>query len=569
VKNEAEPKPAWTLALFGLIILLSGALLAHLVRTSDGISVRDIRFAGANGTTMSALLYVPEGARPDRLAPGILAVHGYINSRETQDGFAIEFARRGYVVLSIDQTGHGYSGGPAFSNGFGGPDGLRYLRSLPMVDTSQIGLEGHSMGGWTVLAAAAAMPDAYQAVVLEGSSTGAPFAKEGSTTWPRNLALVFSRYDEFSKIMWGVDRAMDVPTSDKLKAVFGASASIKEGRVYGATANGTARILHQPGTTHPGDHFSTEAIGQATDWFAATLKGGTPKPASDQIWFWKEVGTGIGLIGFVMILLGTFDMLVRTSLFRSLRAPAVAAVDHRDKVWWRAFAVSTTVPALLFFPAFIAAFLLLPASFVLPQAVTTQIALWALSGAGVTILINRFAGRSTSAARSDWTLCILIAMVTVLVGYASLAIVDRVFHTDIRFWIVAVKLPSARQLGIATIYVVPITLAFLVTLKTLCHALTVRGDSGVTLYSSAALALTSGFIAMLSLIYGIFFATGTLVTSFDPLSTVIALQFVPVLGAVAVIGIFTWRRTGSHRPGAILVGLLVTLYTVAGTATQV
>jgi dienelactone hydrolase len=569
VKIEAEPKPAWTLALFGLIILLSGALLAHLVRTSDGISVRDIRFAGTNGTTMSALLYVPEGARPDRRAPGILAVHGYINSRETQDGFAIEFARRGYVVLSIDQTGHGYSGGAAFSNGFGGPDGLRHLRSLPMVDTAQIGLEGHSMGGWTVLAAAAAMPDAYQSMVLEGSSTGAPFAKEGSTTWPRNLALVFSRYDEFSKIMWGVDRAMDVPASDKLKAVFGTNASIKEGRVYGVIANGTARVLHQPRTTHPGDHFSTEAIGQATDWFAATLKGGTPKPASDQIWFWKEVGTGVGLIGFVMILLGTFDMLVRTSFFRSLRAPAVAAVDHRDRAWWRAFAVSTTVPALLFFPTFIAAFMLLPASFVLPQAVTTQITLWALSGAGVTILINRFAGRSTSAARSDWLLCILIAVASVLVGYASLAIVDRVFHTDIRFWIVAVKLPGARQLGIATIYVVPITLAFLVTLKMLCHALTVRGDSGVTRYSSAALALTSGFIAMLGLIYGIFFATGTLVTGFDPLSTVIALQFVPVLGAVAVIGIFAWRRTGSHRPGAILVGLLVTLYTVAGTATQV
>ncbi|WP_201721683.1 hypothetical protein [Caulobacter sp. B11] len=29
----------------------------------------------------------------------MLAVHGYINSRETQSPFAIEFARRGYVVL--------------------------------------------------------------------------------------------------------------------------------------------------------------------------------------------------------------------------------------------------------------------------------------------------------------------------------------------------------------------------------------------------------------------------------------------------------------------------------------
>ena len=566
--NEAGPKPAWPLALFGLLILMSGALLAHMVRTSDGISVRDIRFAGTNGKTMSALLYVPAGASQNRRAPGILAVHGYINSRETQDGFAIEFARRGYVVLSIDQTGHGYSSGPAFSNGFGGPDGLRYLRSLPMVDTTQIGLEGHSMGGWTVLAAAAAMPDAYRAIVLEGSSTGAPFAKEGSTTWPRNLALVFSRYDEFSKIMWGVDRAIDVARSEKLKAVFGTNEPITEARTYGAIDDGTARVLHQPSTTHPGDHFSNEAIGRATDWFAATLNGGTPKPASDQIWFWKEVGTGVGLIGFVMILLGAFDILVRTSFFSSLRAPAVPAVDHRERAWWRAFAISTTTPALLFFPAFIAAFLLLPASLALPQAVTTQIALWALSGAGLTVLINRFAGRSSANAPSDLSLSILLAILTVAVGYMSLVIIDQLFHIDIRFWIVAVKVPSARQLGIAAIYVVPITLAFSVTLKTLCHALTVRSDTCIARYSAAILALTSGFIFMLVLIYSVFFATGTLITDFDPLSTVIALQFVPVLGAVAVIGMFTWRRTGSHRPGAILVGILVTLYTVAGTATQ-
>jgi len=136
---------------------------------------------GAKGNTMSALLYVPANATAQTPAPGILAVHGYINSRETQDGFAIEFARRGYVVLALDQTGHGYSDPPAFANGFGGPDGLAHLRSLDIVDKNNIGLEGHSMGGWTVLAAAAAMPNDYRAMVLEGSSTGKPFAADGGT----------------------------------------------------------------------------------------------------------------------------------------------------------------------------------------------------------------------------------------------------------------------------------------------------------------------------------------------------------------------------------------------------
>ncbi len=566
--KTVTPKHRWSLILAGLIIVLAGAFLAQLVRTADGTTVQDIRFTGTTGTVMSALLYVPKNATAATPAPGILAVHGYINSRETQDGFAIEFARRGYVVLSLDQTGHGYSGGAAFSNGFGGPDGLRYLKSLPMVDTNQIGLEGHSMGGWAVLAAADAMPEDYSSLVLVGSSTGAPFAPEGSTTWPRNLALVFSRYDEFSKLMWNVDRAQEVPSSEKLQTVFGTDAPVAEQAVYGSIAEGTARKLYQPSTTHPGDHFSAAAIGNATDWFAATLNGGTPRPVSDQVWYWKEVGTGIGLVGFIMIMLGVFDALVRLPVFASMRSEANPAAKRRDRSWWRAFAVTTTLPALLFFPTFIVAFLLLPASGVLPQAITTQTALWAVVGAGLNFILRRFMRQPANILQSDWKRSILLAVATVAAGYGALWLVDQLFLTDFRLWVVAVKLPNLRQLGIAAIYVVPITFAFLVMAKSLSSA-TVRSDSVQKQYMAAILSLTTGFIVMLSVIYGIFFVTGSLVTAFDPLSTVIALQFVPVLTAVAIIGIFTWRRTGSYRPGGLIAGMLVTLYVVAGTATQI
>ena len=211
----------WSLAIAGVILILAGGVLAYLTQTSGGIQIRDVRFAGAKGNIMSALLYIPPNATAQTPAPGILAVHGYINSRETQDGFAIEFARRGYVVLALDQTGHGYSDPPAFANGFGGPDGLAHLRNLDIVDKNNIGLEGHSMGGWTVLAAASAMPNDYKSMVLEGSSTGKPFAAEGTAAWPRNVALVFAQYEEFPDLMWGVERARDVTQSPKLWALFG------------------------------------------------------------------------------------------------------------------------------------------------------------------------------------------------------------------------------------------------------------------------------------------------------------------------------------------------------------
>lgn len=559
------PRGGLWMVVLGLIIAIGGAWWASSVQTSGGVSVRDIRFTGASGKTMSALLYVPPGASPQAKAPAILAVHGYINSRETQDAFAIEFARRGYVVLAIDQRGHGYSDGPAYADGFGGPDGLKYLRSLPMVDTANIGLEGHSMGGWTVLAAAAAMPDAYKAVVLEGSSTGKPFAQEGSPVWPRNLGLVFSQYDEFSKLMWGVDKARDIGTSAKLKAVFGTTETIQPRKLYGSIADGTARILATPAVTHPGDHISPEAVARAIDWFSVTLKGGKPIPSSDQIWVGKEIGTGLGLVGFVLVVLGSFDLLLGMSAFAGMRREPVAGSVRRDGKWRTAFLQTAFLPMLTFFPCFIAVFLLVQPNPVLPQTVSTQVALWLLVGAAISYWI----GRGTRVGpQSGWGQSIAVALLSTAAGYALLALVDRVFVTDFRLWVVAIKLPSVQQLMIAAIYVVPITFGFVAAMRTLTGRLTVKGDGWLAQYGWAKVTMVLGIFVLLAVDYGVFFATGQLPTAFDPLTTVIAIQFVVLLPVIGVIGIFTWRRTGSHRPGALLVGLLVTLYTVAGTATQ-
>ncbi len=348
----------WSLAILGVVLILAGGLLAHLTQTSGGIRIQDVRFKGAKGNTMSALLYIPPNATTQTPAPGILAVHGYINSRETQDGFAIEFARRGYVVLALDQTGHGYSDPPAFANGFGGPDGLAYLRSLEIVDKDNIGLEGHSMGGWTVLAAATASPADYKSMVLEGSSTGKPFAADGTPNWLRNVALVFARYEEFSTLMWGVDKARDVTQSPKLWALFGTQGPVEPGKVYGDIAQGMARVLHTPAITHAAEHISHEAIGYSLDWFAKTLQGGTPRPVDDQIWFRKEIGTLIALFGFVALLIGAFDGLLEASMFSRLRLPEAAdgtmpehsAVSSRR--WTRAFILTAFIPALTYYPAF-------------------------------------------------------------------------------------------------------------------------------------------------------------------------------------------------------------------------
>ena len=568
----------WSLAILGVVLILAGGLLAHFTQTAGGIRIEDVRFQGAKGNTMSALLYIPPNATPQIPAPGILAVHGYINSRETQDGFAIEFARRGYVVLALDQTGHGYSDPPAFAGGFGGPDGLAYLRSLEFVDKTNIGLEGHSMGGWTVLAAATAAPNDYKSMVLEGSSTGKPFAADGTTSWPRNVALVFAQYEEFSTLMWGVDLARDVTQSPKLWGLFGTQGQVEPGKVYGDIAQGTARVLYTPAITHPAEHISHEAIGHSLDWFAKTLQGGTPRPVDDQIWFRKEIGTLIALLGFIALLIGSFDALLEAPMYSRLRLPEIAdgtMPEHTaasGRRWTTAFILSAFIPALTYYPAFALGGTFVKPSAFLPQGITNQILVWAVINGLITLALMRFApkraSRSGIVAQS-----VVIAIASVAIGYAALWLADLAFKIDFRFWIVALKLMSAKQFLIFLIYLVPFTAFFVIALHVLHRNFSTMAASRGALYLTNILALTLGFIVLVGGQYAILWLTGKLFNplpdpGFVPLSTIVAIQFVPLLAICAVIATFTWRRTGSSLPGALICGLFVTWYVVAGTATQ-
>lgn len=564
------------LAIAGAVMMLAGGLLAYFTQTSGGIRIEDVRFAGEKGNTMSALVYVPPTATEQHPAPGILAVHGYLNSREAQGDFAVEFARRGYVVVALDQAGHGYSDPPAFGYDFGGPDGLRYLRSLPFVDKDNIGLEGHSMGGWTVLAAAAAMPDAYKAVVLEGSSTGAPFAKEGDPSWPRNLAVVFSKYDEFAGIMWGSPKPTALPTTPKIKAVFGVQEPIEIGKVYGDVGQGAARILQQPAVTHPGDHISHEAIGYALDWFGKTLVGGTPLPADDQIWLRKELGTGAALVGFVVFLLGIFDLLLSLPVFAGLRSDVTGAAVAESQPARRimaAFWITVLIPPLTYYPAFMLGDAFLPASVLFPQTFTSQVMVWAVINLVIALALLRLAPRSFERT-GIMVRSLFIALAVVAIGYAVVWLADAVLKIDLRFWFFALKLPSAAQFRAFLSYILPFTAFFVVSLHMLHRNFSAPSTPRVRHYAITVLSLVLGFVILEAVQYGHLWLTGELINpiaynpALVPLSTIIGINFLPVFVAVGFISTFTWRRTGSSLPGALICSLLVTWYLTVGTATH-
>jgi pimeloyl-ACP methyl ester carboxylesterase len=567
-----------------LALILAGDVLAWTVQTGGGsIRIDDVRWTGASGTGMSALLYVPEGVTAADPAPGILAVHGYINSRETQDGFAIEFARRGFVVLAIDQTGHGYSDPPAFANGYGGPDGLAYLRSLDFVDPQNIGLEGHSMGGWAVLIAAASAPDDYRSVVIEGSSTGSAGAPDATAVYPRNLAVVFSKYDEFSASMWGSPVAADVSASDKLKTAFATPDPVEPGRVYGSIADGTARVFYQPPVTHPADHFSRRAIGHAIDWFQETLEGADPLPASDQIWFWKEFGNLVALIGMVLLLFAAGAALLTTPFFAELMQSPPPTRGARGPGWWGAAVVFVALPAVTLFP-FKELGAAIPVNAFFAQGITNQVVVWALLVGVISSALfttwHLWSGRKHGATTDDYGLTwegalewgrvgksLLLALLIALAAYLTLVISSALFTTDYRFWVFAIKPMSWAHARIAPAYLVPFIFFFAAYGMVLFGQL--RRDLAAPKEGLLVVALSVlGFVGLIAFQYVPLFMGGTLAIPSESLWSIIAFQFVPLMTIVGLVTAYYQRATGHIYVGAFLSGMLVTWIVVASQATH-
>ncbi|TDN17207.1 alpha/beta hydrolase, partial [Lactobacillus crispatus] len=145
------------------------------------------------------------------------------------------------------------------------------------------------------------------------------------------------------------------------------------------------------------------------------------------------------LFGFVALLMGAFDVLIGLPMFTQLALPQPAdgtqpiAVTDTTGRWWTAFWLSALIPALTYYPAFALGGTFVTPSAYLPQGITNQIVVWALINAVSTLALMPFApkraGRIGLVGPS-----ILIAIVTVAVGYLALWLADLAFKIDFRFW---------------------------------------------------------------------------------------------------------------------------------------
>ena len=400
--------PAFKRSLALLLALIAGIFGCMVI--AHGIQIDHGNVAVSEGTIpldsgdLTYKLYVPNSATRETPAPGVLLLHGYQNDHETCAAYAIELARRGAVVMALDEYGHGSTGigllergyvnhrvktifgeeseadgtftsvsGPDrfklmmnFSNltffderyskdsqgntirdsSCGGVDAYAVLAEMPFVDPSRLGVSGHSMGtwsSWSVAAAYAGTDIAPKATVLQCGELFRNSVYDTEAISFNNVLLLQALYDEFSYFRDYKNFVDDSVLHSEVRAEFlGCSvADAAWDTTFGSFADGTARRMELLETNHRLTTHDTAGLEVALDWFGAALSMDNSIPVGNQVAMTKEWLVFAAMLMAVGAMLALMDVLLHMPFFRSL----AQTLPSRDgilprKKWWKNAAIT-------------------------------------------------------------------------------------------------------------------------------------------------------------------------------------------------------------------------------------
>ncbi|AKD38324.1 hypothetical protein I926_05000 [Pasteurella multocida subsp. multocida OH4807] len=340
---------------WGSVFLLFTFLAAYLASSIDRdfgrIEVSSVSFMTEEMQPMVAKLYRPVSATAETPKAGLLALHGYQSDKEATSTFgALELAKRGFVVLAIDHFGHGYSTKlPASNKNMSGANnGYHYLKSLPFVDKTRLGVFGHSTGALNAIRVAKMNPD-HKAV--NGLSSN------GGDMTLHNYLLTQGRYEEIGGYRERTFPVKDLVTHPKRLAAFGLGEqeTLKWDHTYGDFNNGSARRAAMVDGTHLGVMIAADSNKEAILWFNQALQDGE-KGADwidpDMQTYWYKEFSGLFALGSALIAALFFASgLLNTTYFAVARQAVTEKTAVSDKQWW-VFAVVNIVLTILLYPLF-------------------------------------------------------------------------------------------------------------------------------------------------------------------------------------------------------------------------
>ena len=596
-----------------LVVMLVSSIGAAIVQSSGGaVTIKNMSWETPSGMTMSALLLKPNGASATDKRPAIVLAHGWWNNKEMQDSNYVELARRGYVVLSIDMYGHEDSSdlkvGHEMDAATGMYDGVKEIASLPYVDTSKIGISGHSNGAraanWAIPLDDKAPTPLIKSVYLVDND---PIYTDANGKFinyygSRDVGVQADKYDEFFFRTYSKDGSATAPR-DYLSTAnaqsflnFGADPTSAPKRTsykaYTQDVDGTSAIreVNNPAQTHPWGPFSKTEVTSLLTFFNKSL--GTPNPIApgSQIWQFKEGFNALGLIGFVMFLIAFAKALLGTRVFAGLKVATPTTLGGRDRrghAWfWGALGVSALISGF--------SYILLSqtksiatiatgegAPPLIPQGAVWFIALWAGINGVTTIIIMILSyylfGKKTGVSLREvgvlpgWKKFwqgILLGAIVVAAAYGIVFVLAYFLNTDFRLWVLAIPTFTPDKFWDAFLVIGYFLVYFLANSVAInaFNRFTIRGREWG---NTAVLALFNGLAPIILVIaqYSHFFVTGNLINGFGGIFSIWLFPVVVILPVAAVLSRKIYRSTNNPYIGGFIMAAVVTLVSVSNTLT--
>jgi dipeptidyl-peptidase-4 len=183
--NSTTPPETFLLQAGGELVATLDKPVNHLDEYALG-KVQDVELKARDGETLCARLTKPPDFNPATKYPVIVYVYGGPHVQMVRDEWSTPgllddlFAQEGFLVWTLDNHGswgRGHKWESAIFEHMGRREledqltGIDYLKSLPYVDASRIGIRGWSYGGYMTLYSLTHAPDVFKCGAAGGPVT--------------------------------------------------------------------------------------------------------------------------------------------------------------------------------------------------------------------------------------------------------------------------------------------------------------------------------------------------------------------------------------------------------------
>ncbi|MFC4737180.1 serine aminopeptidase domain-containing protein [Bacillus daqingensis] len=161
---------------------------------------------------------------------------------------------------------------------------------------------------------------------------------------------------------------------------------------------------------------------------------------------------------------------------------------------------------------------------------------------------------------------LMIAVLSIVIGYALLYLVDALFKTDFRLWTLAVKTFGFHHLMALFIYAPLFFIFYFIVGYSVNRTTSDESFNGIKGYAVSIFMFVGGLVFYLVYHYGLLFTTGTAGFPAESLSSIVVIGLVPILTIAAIYNRYFFKLTGNVYLGAFLNSILMTLILLANTA---